>query len=167
MRIKRLLMGLALMGLIALAAFFTWMLWPRSLSSALDGSQPFHVSIVIDSQAIDGETHLIHPEQEIVTLEFSAGSPEGEAVNEILSRYSYHYCWDTLTGASAIDHGHGGAVSIYLWESEAPDRELSVFGVSKCFVGETSFISGTRVYKIGYWGNGRAQALTQELAGIF
>ena len=165
--LKRLICGVLLSLAIAAAIFFIWMLWPRPLSSVLDANQAFSVSILTYSTEIDQETYLTLPQTDIRHLSFAAGSPEGAAVNEILSRYSYHYCWDTLTGTSAIDHGQGGDVSVFLWQTDSPQRELDVLGVSRCFIGVSSETDGTRIYKIGYCGNRRAQALTRELAHIF
>ena len=163
---KRLMTGALLTTLTALAILFAWMLWPRPLSAVLDGNQTVCMSVLTDSVETDEEAHIARPNQEMEYYDVPPGSPEGAAINEILSRYSYHYCWDTLTGKTSIDHSGSEGVSVFLWEADTPRRELDVFGVSRCFIGEISG-SGTRICRIGYFGDGRARALTRELAEVF
>lgn len=72
----------------------------------------------------------------------------------MLEGYSYHLCWDSLTGENAIDGRGGTYETLNLYNSG--DEGLISNGTSR-------LILNGRVVKVGYWGHGQGTALNQEL----
>ena len=80
--------------LAAAAVFAAWMLWPRPLAKAFDAEQGLAASVTA-SGVRDGRAWMDSSEQ----YDLEEGCA---ALREVLEGYSYHLCWDTLTGENAI-----------------------------------------------------------------
>lgn len=137
-------------GLLAAAAavvvlFAAWMLWPRPLAVEFNAERQFAASVT--KQGVrDGKLWMDVSEQ--YELEGST------ALQEVLEGYSYHLCWDSLTGENAIDGRGGTYETLNLYNSG--DEGLISNGTSR-------LILNGRVVKVGYWGHGQGTALNQEL----
>lgn len=137
-------------GLLAAAAavvvlFAAWMLWPRPLAAEFNAERQFAASVT--KQGVrDGKLWMDVSEQ--YELEGST------ALQEVLEGYSYHLCWDSLTGENAIDGRGGTYETLNLYNSG--DEGLISNGTSR-------LILNGRVVKVGYWGHGQGTALNQEL----
>lgn len=138
---KRAIWGTVLAALLVVA----WMLWPRSLAKAFDAEQQF-AATVVKTGVKDGESWSDSSEQ--YDLEGSA------ALREVLEDYSYHLCWDTLRSANSMDLKGGTDETVYLFNARA--EGLMTGGTSRVLL-------NGRIYRIGYLGNRRGTALSQEL----
>ena len=145
---------------LALAAvvliFAAWMLWPRSLEDDLDlEGRPLSATIITSGVEVTDMNSTPYHDFDDYAVE--PGSPEADAIREILGRYSWHPCLDTLTGADAISDI--GNVSVYLYIGDM-GASLSVHnGTGKARLND-------RVVRIGYLGNSQAAALCEELARL-
>lgn len=129
----------------AVVLFAAWMLWPRPLAGEFDAERQFAASVT--KQGVrDGKLWMDVSEQ--YELEGST------ALQEVLECYSYHLCWDSLTGENAIDGRGGTYETLNLYNSG--DEELISNGTSRLILND-------RVVKVGYWGHGRGTALNQDL----
>ena len=81
------------------------------------------------------------------------GDPVLEELEEILSRYRYHLCWDSLLGRASIE---GGGSSETFWLYVGKDRDLSTLGGKDVILNE-------RTVRIDYWGSNDGLALCQEV----
>ena len=97
-----------LLAAAAVAVFAAWMLWPRSLAKAFDAERQF-VASVAKVGVKDGQLWSDYSEQ--YDLEGSA------LLREVLEGYSYHLCWDSLTGENAIDGKGGTNESLHLYNN--------------------------------------------------
>lgn len=142
MKRKQMIWGAVLTAVVLFAA---WMLWPRPLAAEFDAEQQFAASVT--KQGVrDGKLWMDVSEQ--YELEGST------ALQEVLEGYSYHLCWDSLTGENAID-GRGGTYETLNLYNSGDERLISN--------GTSRLILNGRVVKVGYWGHGRGSALNQEL----
>lgn len=143
MKRKQMIWGAVLAAVVVL--FAAWMLWPRPLAAEFDAERQF-VASVTKFGIKDGKLRMDTDEQ--YDLEGSA------ALQKVLEGYSYHLCWDSLTGENAIDGRGGTDETLHLYNSG--DEELISNGTSR-------LILNGRVVKVGYWGHGQGTALNQEL----
>ena len=81
----------------AVLAFAAWMLWPRSIGDAVDLEGEDLYGFLVTLNVRDGQSQT---DSESYTV--SADSEQAEAILELLDQYTYHFCWDTLTGADVI-----------------------------------------------------------------
>lgn len=137
----------------AVLAFAAWMLWPRSIGDAVDLEGEDFYGFLITLDVRDGQSQT---DSESYTV--SADSEQAEAILELLDQYTYHFCWDTLTGADVISEI--GDIIVDLDASGDLERKLSVSnGTGKARV-------NGRVVRIGYFGSGQAAALCEQLSAI-
>ena len=124
---------------------------------ALPGLPDEEVSVVVMLDAeplILEEEHYALPQHEIRRYVLTPGSPEAEAVKEILSDYTYRRCWKTLRGDT---HVSGlGEIQCYL---NGPDFDVSFSG------NRYVFLNGA-VYQLGLVGDGTGAELTQRLWAV-
>ena len=136
----------------AVLAFAAWMLWPRSIGDAVDLGEDLY-GFLVTLNVRDGQSQT---DSESYTV--SADSEQAEAILELLDQYTYHFCWDTLTGADVISEI--GDIIVDLDASGDLERKLSVSnGTGKARV-------NGRVVRIGYFGSGQAAALCEQLSAI-
>ncbi|WP_298018174.1 hypothetical protein [uncultured Dysosmobacter sp.] len=142
MKNKRMLGGAVLAAVVLYSA---WMLWPRPLAAEFDAERQF-AAAVTKVGVKDGKSWTNTDEQ--YDLEGSA------ALREVLEGYSYHLCWESLTGGNVID-GRGGTHETLHLGNSAGDSLISN-GTARLFLNH-------RVVKVGYWGNRRGTELNREL----
>ena len=136
----------------ALLIFAAWMLWPRSLGA--DPEIRGNVSALIITSGVENS----QPYQDLEEYSLDADSPEAEALREILNRYSYHLCPDSLTAEDSISGI--GSLSVTLYDPQDAEREFDVYsGTGKIWL-------NGRIVRLDYFGNGRAEALSRELANL-
>ena len=134
----------------ALLVFAAWMLWPRSLGADLKFQG--NVSALIITSGVENS----QPYQDLEEYNLNANSPEAEALREILSRYSYHLCLDSLTGGNSISDI--GSITVGIHDGQGNGLTVHT-GTGKLFLQD-------QVVRTGYWGNARAAALCGELTAL-
>ena len=76
----------------------------------------------------------------------------------LLDGYTWHPCWDTLTGETSISGI--GSLSVTLYDPQDTEREFDVYsGTGKIWL-------NGRIVRLDYFGNGTAEALSRELANL-
>lgn len=128
--------------LAAVAVFAAWMLWPRSLAKAFDAEQGLAASVVVSSVRDRDSSEQYDMEEGCAAL------------REVLEGYSYHLCWDTLTGENAIDGKGGTDHTVHLYNISA--QSLVSNGTARIF-------ADGRVYRVGYLGSRRGTALNRDI----
>lgn len=125
--------------LAAVVLFTAWMLWPRSLAAAFDARGELSVTVITSGVEVVDMTS--RPCGDVERYAVEAGSPQAGAIEKCLEGYSYHLCWESLTGESLIEDI--GAVSVGLY---GPEGDLSVFsGTGKIRLnGRTVRLTGGR-----------------------
>ena len=149
---RRIVCGVLLAAVLALAA---WMLWPRSLGEVFDPAFPLSAAVTRDSFHIEGDFTV--QDTETVSCTVKPGSPEMEAVCEILGRYRCHLCLDSLTGETVIQDV--GDVGVRIRDQEGRELWVSSAKSGKIFLNH-------RVVRAGYWGGAKGAALCKELAAV-
>ena len=128
-----------------------YLLWPHSFADL----QPECDSITL--YRIDTADDRV---SSIVTQEtYSSDSTEFRQIMDVLSRYTYHRSFRTLTGANGMRGNHAG---FWLWGylDHGNDRVNFICGGT----GEIS-INGL-VWRVGYWGDTASLNLMAELATV-
>ena len=151
--------GILLLLAAAIAAFAVWMLWPRSLTETLDlDGQDLVVSVlasgveIIRDECVLSSQPFIDQEQYILPAE----SEQAEAVLEALDGYTWHPCWDTLTGKTGLSGI--GDLSVALYVPRDGERAFAVYS------GTGKIRLNGRIVRLDYFGNGAAGALCREMA---
>lgn len=103
------------------------------------------------------EDGIAIPQQEMTRIVVEPDSPKMKALEETLSRYRYHRCFQTLTTKTSIENV--GDLSFYIHPYEAFSFELNIHSCRHFFLND-------RVYHIGWFGNGQGQRLAAELAQV-
>ena len=75
--------------LAAVAGTVIWLMAPRNLSEIMDTSAPV-------------ELHIQRYDRENAELTLQPGTPEMEAVVDVLARHTYHLHWTSLFGSTGI-----------------------------------------------------------------
>ena len=95
------------------------------------------------------------PSMASTTYDFEEGSPEAEAIGEILERYSYHRSLRTLFPNTDLD-GNDAGYWLHLWSD---GLYLSSGGTGEINVND-------RVYRMGLFGNQTLLAFMEEIAAV-
>ena len=120
-----------------------------------DPAFPLSAAVTRDSFHIEGNFTV--PDTETVSYTVEPGSPEMEAVCEILGRYRYHLCLDSLTGETVIQDT--GDVGVRIRNQEG--REIWAFSAKSGKIFLNNY-----VVRVGYWGGAKGIALCKELAMV-
>ena len=138
-----------LLALIALLAGVCYMLWPHSFAAL----QPECDSITI-IRTDDAEDLSYTTTKET----YSADSPAFAQIMDILSRYTYHRSFRTLTGAHWMEGNHAGYwLDVYL--DRGDDRvDFTCGGTGEVLIDV--------VWRVGYWGDRAELAMMNELAAV-
>ena len=130
-----------------LLAGVCYMLWPHSFSSL----QPECDSItLIRTDTAEDYSFTITKET------YSADSPEFAQIMNILSRYTYHRSFRTLTGARQMDGNHAG-FWLHVYLDHGNDRvDFSCGGTGEILIDSA--------WRVGYWGDRASLAMMDELA---
>ena len=158
---RKLRNGLLILLAAVIMTFAAWMLWPRPLTGTLDlEGREISVSIVTTGweEVRDEGNFYNRPAMDMERYTLPAGSEQSRAVLEKLDGYTWHPCWDTLTGETALSGI--GDLSVTLYDSQDAEREFDVYsGTGKIWL-------NGRIVRLDYFGNGRAEALSRELANL-
>ena len=106
-------------------------------------------------------TSAAQPQMDVQRQVFSAGSPEAEALQQVLDFRSYHRSWGTLTDTQAIE-GRRDAWFVSIAGLDGEGRMLFDMSLTG---GQNIFING-RAYQVGWLGGGSGGALTENLAQV-
>ena len=158
---RKLRNGLLILLAAVIMTFAAWMLWPRSLTDALGlEGREISVSIVTTGweEVRDEGNFYNRPAMDMERYTLPAGSERSRAVLEQLDGYTWHPCWDTLTGETALSGI--GDLSVTLYDSQDAERAFSVYS------GTGKLRLNGRIVRLDYFGNGRAEALCRELANL-
>ena len=158
---RKLRNGILILLAAAVLAFALWMLWPRSLTGTLGLEGREIAASVLTSgweEVRDEGNFYNRPTMDMERYALPAGSEGARAVLELLDGYTWHPCWDTLTGETSISGI--GSLSVTLYDPQDAEREFDVYsGTGKIWL-------NGRIVRLDYFGNGRAEALSRELASL-
>ena len=158
---RKLRNGLLILLAAVIMTFAAWMLWPRPLTGTLDlEGREISVSIVTTGweEVRDEGNFYNRPAMDMERYTLPAGSEQSRAVLEKLDGYTWHPCWDTLTGETNISGI--GCLSVTLYDPQDAEREFDVYS------GTGKIRLNGRIVRLDYFGNGRAEALSRELANL-
>ena len=158
---RKLRNGILILLAAAVLAFALWMLWPRSLTGTLGLEGREIAASVLTSgweEVRDEGNFYNRPTMDMVRYALPAGSEGARAVLELLDGYTWHPCWDTLTGETSISGI--GSLSVTLYDPQDAEREFDVYSDTGKI-----WLNG-RIVRLDYFGNGRAEALSRELANL-
>ena len=151
--------GILLLLAAAALALAAWMLWPRSLTDALglEGREIAASVLTTGWEEVRDEGNFYNrPTMDMERYTLPAGSEQAWTVLEQLGRYTWHPCWDTLTGETALSGI--GDLSVTLYSLPDAEREFAVYsGTGKIWL-------NGRIVRLDYFGNGAAGALCREMA---
>ena len=148
---KRLLKkAFALMAAAALLCFALYMLRPHSFAAL----QPECDSITI-LRTDTAEDYSLTTTEET----YSADAPELAQIMDILSRYTYHRSFRTLTGANSMD-GNRAGYWLRVCLDHGEKREFFTCG------GTGEVLIDGLVWRVGCWGNRASLAMMQELSDV-
>ena len=135
--------------LLALLAGICYMLWPHSFAAL----QPECDSITI-IRTDTAEDYSLTTTKET----YSADSSEFAQIMDILSRYTYHRSFRTLTKANNVGGNHAG-FWLHVYLDHGNDRLAFTCG-------GTGEVLIDRVWRVGYWGDCAELAMMAELAAV-
>ena len=125
---RKLRNGILILLAAAVLAFALWMLWPRSLTGTLGLEGREIAASVLTSgweEVRDEGNFYNRPTMDMVRYALPAGSEGARAVLELLDGYTWHPCWDTLTGETSISGI--GSLSVTLYDPQDAEREFDVY----------------------------------------
>ena len=114
---RKLRNGLLILLAAVIMTFAAWMLWPRPLTGTLDlEGREISVSIVTTGweEVRDEGNFYNRPAMDMERYTLPAGSEQSRAVLEKLDGYTWHPCWDTLTGETALSGIGDLSVTLYM-----------------------------------------------------
>ena len=156
---RRLRNGILILLAAAVLAFALWMLWPRPLAGTLGLEGREIAASVLTSgweEVRDEGNFYNRPTMDMERYALPAGSEGARAVLELLDGYTWHPCWDTLTGETSISGI--GDLSVTLYSLPDAEREFAVYsGTGKIWL-------NGRIVRLEYFGNAAAGALCREMA---
>ena len=139
-----------LLVLLALLASVCSMLWPHSFADL----QPECDSITL-IRTDTAEDYSLTQTREI----YSADSPEFAQIMDILSRYTYHRSFRTLTKANNMEGNHAG-FWLHVYLDHGDDRVNFTCG------GTGEILIDGLVWRVGYWGDRASLPMMAELAAV-
>ena len=139
-----------LLVLLALLAGVCSMLWPHSFADL----QPECDSITL-IRTDTAEDYSLTQTREI----YSADSPEFAQIMDILSRYTYHRSFRTLTKANNMEGNHAG-FWLHVYLDHGDDRVNFTCG------GTGEILIDGLVWRVGYWGDRASLPMMAELAAV-
>ena len=143
-----------LLVLLALLTSICYMLWPHSFADL----QPECDSITLIRIVDTTEDGSFIPTQEIYQETYSSDSAEFAQIMDILSRYTYHRSFRTLTRANNMEGNHAG-----FWFHVYLDHGDDCVDFTCGGTGEVLIDS---VWRIGYWGDRASLSMMAELAAV-
>ena len=105
------------------------------------------------------EEDVFIPTQEIYQETYSSDSAEFAQTMDILSRYTYHRSFRTLTGAHQIDGNHAG-FWLHVYLDHGNDRvDFACGGTGEILIDSA--------WRVGYWGDRASLSMMAELTEVF
>ena len=144
MKKRTLLLSAAI--LIFLLMYFRPLSFPELSFEGGDTLSVNRVDLAIE----DGKPHMTR-----TMYDFEEGSPEAEAIGEILARYSYRRSLRTLFPNIDLD-GNDAGYWLHLW---CGDLYLTSGGTREIYVND-------HVYRMGLLGNQNNQAFMEEISAV-
>ena len=139
-----------LLVLLALLAGVCSMLWPHSFADL----QPECDSITL-IRTDTAEDYSLTQTREI----YSADSQEFAQIMDILSRYTYHRSFRTLTKANNMEGNHAG-FWLHVYLDHGDERVNFTCG------GTGEILIDGLVWRVGYWGDRASLPMMAELAAV-
>ena len=140
-----------LLVLLALLTGVYYMLWPHSFADL----QPECDSITI-LRVDTAEDYSLTTTKET----YSADSPEFAQIMDILSRYTYHRSFRTLTKANNIEGNHAG-FWLHVYLDHGNERvDFSCGGTGEILIDGLA-------WRVGYWGDRTSLSMMTELSEVF
>ena len=136
--------------LLALLAGTCYMLWPHSFAAL----QPECDSITI-IRTDTAEDYSLTTTKET----YSADSSEFAQIMDILSHYTYHRSFRTLTKANNVGGNHAG-FWLHVYLDHGNDRVAFTCG------GTGEILIDGLAWRVGYWGDRAELAMMAELAAV-
>ncbi|MGM9537096.1 MAG: hypothetical protein ACI3VN_02055 [Candidatus Onthomonas sp.] len=148
----------ALIGMLILAllAFF---LWPIRLTDRLPEKGVILVTWREDLISADEGSAAIRPDMTCTNYRLEADSEEAAQMRDILSRYTCHRSWRTLIGDTIDGGGTDGWLFLMVYDEKEGAEDLLSNGSGEIFL-------GGRIYHLGYWGDGQARAMQEEVRAL-
>ena len=140
-----------LLVLLAVLLSVCYMLWPHSFADL----QPECDSVtILRSDTAEDYSYTITKEI------YSTDSPELKQIMDILSHYTYHCSFWTLTGAHWMEGNHAGFwLHVYLdYGNERVD--FSCGGTGEILIDGLA-------WRVGYWGDRTSLSMMTELSEVF
>ena len=158
---RKLRNGILILLAAAVLAFALWMLWPRFLTGTLGlEGREISASIVTTGweEVRDEGNFYNQPTMDMERYTLPAGSERSRTVLEKLDGYTWHPCWDTLTGETAISGI--GDLSVMLYDPRDAEQEFAVYS------GTGKIRLNGRIVRLDYFGSGAVAELSRELASV-
>lgn len=158
---RKLRNGLLILLAAAALAFAAWMLWPRPLTDTLDLEDREIAGSILTSgweEVRDEGNFYNQPTMDMERYTLPTGSEQAQAVLDLLDGYTWHPCWDTLTGETAISGI--GDLSVMLYDPRDAEQEFAVYS------GTGKIRLNGRIVRLDYFGSGAAAELSRELASV-
>ena len=148
----------ALIGvlILALLAFF---LWPIRLTDRLPEKGAILVTWRGGLFSADEGSAAIRPDRTSTNYRLEADSEEAAQMRDILSRCTCHRSWRTLIGGAIDGGGTDGWLFLMAYDEEGGAEDLFSSGSGEIFL-------GGRIYRLGYWGDGQARAMLEEVRAL-
>ena len=135
---------------VLLLAGLCYLLWPHSFADLQPGCDQI---TVFRFDTAEDFSFIISQET------YPADSTEFTQIMDILSRYTYHRSFRTLTKANGTEGNHAGFwLHVYLDHGE--DRVTFTCG------GAGEVLIDSLVWRVGYWGDRASLAMMAELAAV-
>ncbi len=146
---KKRIIIIIVLALIALIAFSVFLLRPCSFSSIAPDCTSITVTYIDNTLDHSNETKV-----------FERGTEKFEKVQSVLENYTYHRSFRTFFGDGSME-GNRAGYWLHIYLDTGDDRDVIICGGT----GEIS-IDG-RIYRVGYWGDGPSLSWMNEMADIF
>ena len=139
--VKKLICGVLAGALVALALFF---LWPMSFGDVVSEEKELSV-VYMDTDMRDIRRYQFQPDSE-----------EFEQIVQVLEGYSFHRSFRTVLSGSGME---GNDAGYWLHLYSGTDGGIDCGGTGEVMV-------DNRVYRMGYFGNGAALDMMEEILAV-
>ena len=132
--------------LLALVLYFRPLSFPELSFEDVDNLNIHKVDLLFENGS---------PSMDSTMYDFEEGSPEAEAIGEILERYSYRRSLRSLIRVTDIS-GNDAGFFLHLWNDD----------LYLCSGGTGEITVNHRVYRMGLFGNRNNLAFMEEIAAV-
>lgn len=141
---------------VALLAGAVFYCRPLSFPDLTQVEKPIQITCIQNLPPIIKD-YIAIPQQQTTQFTIEPDSPEMAELTEILSRYHFHRCFQTLSKTTAIEDI--GDDSFFISSIDPDTLELEILSCRHLWL-------DGRVYHIGWFGDGQGQQLGAELAQV-